>query len=658
MAANEISTLATKELRQKAKLTLASSNRTVTNRGDIFDKTLLPTQYVGNIVFNNSNTSGLQLGRPWRQDFTYSSYLFSTDLPLYIVDVQNNVFLSQTGITFFDCISLTMTSPTVVRLVDGNLGWSAHNLITRSEDLDHANWTKSSNGTGSIPVVTANEAVAPDGSKTAEKVFFDAGAGTTSDDSSTISRSFTTLNGPDYTSGIWALGAVGGEEILIRGVGADTYTKMTLTTEWKKFEVEETSVGTSQSLNFTIRQSVSGFGVINATATVYLWGAHNFRSDLGGMQDNPDSTDRYVPTPSGVVYKRAINYDTSNVREGVIIEPARTNLLTHSDDLTNAVYTKTNVTATKDQTGPDGVSNSATRLTADAGNGTCLATGIISASATHVYEAHVKRITGSGTINITLDNGVTWEDITSEINSSIYTQVAAASQTIANPDVGFRIVTSGDEIAVQFSQCAVGAFIGSPIPTAGFTVTRDVVIAQIPKAYVGTDAQLTEGTWFMKVKGLNINSDDRVLAGDGSSSLVGVLSNGVKNYDGGNPSLDNTVGGAIDSPVKIAVSFKIGTGRSITYEGVNAVTDANDYLVISSPADFYILQRSNQNRMPGGVLQHLVFIPKRESDATIKTITDAATVYPRDYQWLPAEAMQNFQRELEELIEVFWAQNY
>jgi hypothetical protein len=66
MALNEISTLATKELRQKAKLDLAATNRAaVGNPRATYDITQLPTQYDGNDVVDNENAGGLVAGRPW-----------------------------------------------------------------------------------------------------------------------------------------------------------------------------------------------------------------------------------------------------------------------------------------------------------------------------------------------------------------------------------------------------------------------------------------------------------------------------------------------------------------------------------------------------------------------------------------------------------------
>ena len=66
MSANGISTLPTKELRQKAKLDLAAIDRAaVSNPRATYDLTLLPTQYNGNVLIDNPNAGGLVAGRPW-----------------------------------------------------------------------------------------------------------------------------------------------------------------------------------------------------------------------------------------------------------------------------------------------------------------------------------------------------------------------------------------------------------------------------------------------------------------------------------------------------------------------------------------------------------------------------------------------------------------
>ena len=75
MALNEISTLATKELRQKAKLDLAAAKRaTDGNARATYDLTLLPTQFNDNGLIDNPNAGGLVLGRPWIE--TVSTFTF------------------------------------------------------------------------------------------------------------------------------------------------------------------------------------------------------------------------------------------------------------------------------------------------------------------------------------------------------------------------------------------------------------------------------------------------------------------------------------------------------------------------------------------------------------------------------------------------------
>jgi hypothetical protein len=83
MSANGIAHLATRELRQKAKLDLAATNRAasaghrdVVHTADdrsTYDLTLLPTQYSNNSIVDNDNGAGLLEGRPW---LTVSAFTF------------------------------------------------------------------------------------------------------------------------------------------------------------------------------------------------------------------------------------------------------------------------------------------------------------------------------------------------------------------------------------------------------------------------------------------------------------------------------------------------------------------------------------------------------------------------------------------------------
>lgn len=136
---------------------------------------------------------------------------------------------------------------------------------------------------------------------------------------------------------------------------------------------------------------------------------------------------------------------------GLWVEGGNTNYLLRSRELENASWTKTNMTVTRNQIGADNAANSACLLTATAANGTCLQS-ITRVSTQYVGSAHVRRSVGTGTVEMTMDNGTTWVDITSQINSSRFTWVEMPQQTVTNPVFGFRLGTNGDAIVVDFTQ--------------------------------------------------------------------------------------------------------------------------------------------------------------------------------------------------------------
>ena len=170
------------------------------------------------------------------------------------------------------------------------------------------------------------------------------------------------------------------------------------------------------------------------------------------------------------------DYDPATFQaRGLLIEGSSSNIALHSRDFTQAAWSKTNITAALNVTGISGVTNSASRLTATAANGTALQT-ITSASATHVSAFFARRITGTGTVEITQDNGATWTSITL---TSAWQRFNVAAATVTNPVIGFRLVTSGDVIAVDVAQCEVSAIVSSPIITGAVSVTRAADVASI-----------------------------------------------------------------------------------------------------------------------------------------------------------------------------------
>lgn len=150
------------------------------------------------------------------------------------------------------------------------------NLISFPENYENAIWLKQSAGTGLAPVVTTNNVIAPDGSMTADRIVFDSGVGVGSGDLSIMQQDILSNAGVSYSGYIWLRGNAGGEQILFRHVGASTYTLLTLTNEWVKYDLTEISSG--GSFEFGIRQAVNG--TINSTATVYAWQSSVTSTDI------------------------------------------------------------------------------------------------------------------------------------------------------------------------------------------------------------------------------------------------------------------------------------------------------------------------------------------------------------------------------------------
>lgn len=245
-------------------------------------------------------------------------------------------------------------------------------------------------------------------------------------------------------------------------------------------------------------------------------------------------------------------------------EGARTNSCLQARDLTNAAWTKSNLTTAQTSTGIDGVTNSCTRCTASAGNGTALQAVVI-ASAAKAFGVWIKRVTGTGEIDITLDNGSTWTNITSQINASTFTLVQA-TQTLANPTVGIRVVTSADAIDVDVAQLEDGAaFSSTPIPTTAAAVTRNADILSYP--FVMSTAQ---GTMFAQwvssaASGTQIilSSEDAAVNAQNSFFLYQTATQAAGQVNsGGVATADIAVNATVTSTVRAALGYTLNNTQA------------------------------------------------------------------------------------------------
>jgi hypothetical protein len=159
---------------------------------------------------------------------------------------------------------------------------------------------------------------------------------------------------------------------------------------------------------------------------------------------------------------------------GALIEGQRTNILLWSRVFDNAAWVATNTAVAANQTGEDGVANSTYSVWAtDTGGTLCQAVTIASAAYSGAFS--LKRITGTGTVKISLDNGVTYgSDLAASLSTSVWYRASKANQTLANPEICLQLGTSGDNVAVDYAQVEAGAFSSSRIGTTTAAVTRNL----------------------------------------------------------------------------------------------------------------------------------------------------------------------------------------
>lgn len=175
---------------------------------------------------------------------------------------------------------------------------------------------------------------------------------------------------------------------------------------------------------------------------------------------------------------------------GILIEETRTNVVLRARDLSNAAWTKTGTSATKDQVGIDGAAASASALYASADAGTCSQT-ITLASSARYQSVFLKRIAGSGLVEMSMDNS-TFTAVTP--TSSAWVRFEIATQTIANPTVVIRMATAGDAIGVDFVQNENGTYATSPIDATTVALAR---AADLVKAITPTWLSSTAGSVYI-----------------------------------------------------------------------------------------------------------------------------------------------------------------
>jgi hypothetical protein len=438
---------------------------------------------------------------------------------------------------------------------DGALKWAPHNSLTYSQQFDNAAWIK-----GAV-TVTANSIAAPDNTATADRIEVDGATAAhytnltsfIAPPSSTIRHAFRVWLQPDeyqyavlsssggtgtgrYAYAVFNLSGAG--SVTATGAGASgvhiSSQVVSVVDGWYLCELVATDangMGFQLSPSLTATPSVTSFGRFSEASTVgdgfYAWGAHTYRSDLGGMVNNPATNDSYVPTVASPVY---LPREGSHLYEGgawvnnglQLESEARTNLATYSNALTSGNWTVrgvNSVTVTAGQaTGPDGtasLSKVAITDTATEDHGLMVVTTLV-AGTTYTMSATVQNIDQNYVALWLWGDTDNWVTATFNLLTGVMTsgQTGATSGTLVGTTIndigggryfismsasvgsvasiemmGLQLVnaavptldTSGRSaysgvpgvgFYAGFTQLELGSTPSSYIPTAGSTVTR------------------------------------------------------------------------------------------------------------------------------------------------------------------------------------------
>jgi hypothetical protein len=483
------------------------------------------------------------------------------------------------------------------------------NLLTYSEDFSNAAWVKTTQGVGSIPSVSVNYSLAPNGTMTADRIQMALNGGnTTGTRSWMVTQPLYTLTVSLFS--IW-LKTTDGSTKALYITNSSAGSLITVTGDWKRFS-------TNALVSSGIAMRIGLIGGLNTddSADILYWGAQ-LEDVTGQANTNPSE---YVSINAlsapwqgggkdGVKYFTTTNGNTvaSNiVTEAVgvpltpgitlLAEEARTNLCLYSTVLNAPAYYVTNPTLTVGQLAPNG-SNTATLMT---GTGTSTSQRFyqaITSTASVVYTFSfyvaagteryiVLAMTNTGVVYTIVDT-TNWTIVNTLKSSGSGVFVAS---TISDPlKYGFRRITltgsigeanalirvtftndvntyqptyatSGTAIVWQL-QAEAGYTASSPIITGAAAVTRT---ADVP-SFLGTQS----------VTNLCLQSEDITttwgLAGGGRNANQYIAPNGTL-------TMDQLVGDGLNTNQQLYQAIAINAGLSTL--SVFVKYDTNQWLNI------------------------------------------------------------------------------
>jgi len=312
------------------------------------------------------------------------------------------------------------------------------------------------------------------------------------------------------------------------------------------------------------------------------------------------------------------------VCNGLLIEESRVNLLAGSQTFATSGgspnnWVDTNITRDGTlRTSPDGTNN-ALRITASAANGTVISSAAAGLTALRTFSIFLRRVTGTGNIQYTTNNGSAW--FTQAITTSWVRYTFAA--TTATQRVGIRIATAADAIEIWGAQIEGGAFATSYIPTGTTSLTRSADVCSITGANFTGMYNQSEGSLLVNAF-TSANGDRTVVSSDDNTAneMVRLRTEGTDPFfrvtDGGSDLVAIDSGAVVaNTAFKLAGAYKINDFASV----INGGTVGTDGAGTIPTVDRMRIGAGQAGNTMCGCIASLRYYKKRLPDAKLQTLT-------------------------------------
>ena len=571
---------------------------------------------------------------------------------------------------------VTFSRDSNATLVDGTgrIVYAPANLLLRSEEFNDAVWS-----TGGTTSVTANTTAAPNGALTSDTLT--ASVGTFPHQIvNAVGMGVVILANTTYATSIYVkAGTFSFFQLYMASApfGVDAFANFNLATGtvgtvgsaatasiqnvgngWYRCSVVATATaaatGSSARVNFAIITSATApraeSWTATGTETLFVWGA---QLEPVTYQTVPGP---YVATTSAAYYGPRFDYNPVTLAPlGLLIEEQRVNLQTYSQDWSNAVWNKTNITVTAAATvSPSGVTD-AQRIAATATAATLVSatpTAVAATSAT--FSIYVKQGTGpttantfllrnsttatiliAGTINYatgvwTYSTGSTGVIVSNAGNGWWRLQMTATTGITSGDLIhgyvgwGGSTATAGDSLFAWGAQLEAGSFATSYIPTVASQVTRLADVATMTGTNFSSWYNQPAGTFVVDGDTSNITTVDFPLtANDGSNnnrfgvyrsnlSLAGyVVTGNVTQME-----LTAAVA-AVNTTFRVAVAATANNGNV----AINGNIGAGDTSITMPTVDRLSIGSNNGAGLISGHIRQIAYFNTRLPNAQLEALT-------------------------------------